>query len=162
LISYVFFRLGLALPHIAAGDNLDLPILGGILRSGGAFFIRRTWGDDALYSALAREYIEVSSVFFYTYMQYWMANTLCDRHCWRKVIILNALSKAHAVEQVCHLTTNSNDGSHRVNRRSTNTIVRQAIAAKVWRSEIDSGGIIKWTYQGLHHCANEYRLRQSM
>ncbi|RKP08223.1 hypothetical protein THASP1DRAFT_15940, partial [Thamnocephalis sphaerospora] len=58
LISYVFFRLGLALPHIAAGDNLDLPVVGGILRRGGAFFIRRTWGDDMLYGELAREYIE--------------------------------------------------------------------------------------------------------
>lgn len=59
VISYVFFRLGLALPFIAAGDNLDLPVVGSILRKGGAFFIRRSWGDDPLYEALAREYIQV-------------------------------------------------------------------------------------------------------
>ncbi|KAJ9071859.1 hypothetical protein DSO57_1033031 [Entomophthora muscae] len=59
VISYVFFRLGLALPFIAAGDNLDLPVVGSILRKGGAFFIRRSWADDPLYEALAREYIQV-------------------------------------------------------------------------------------------------------
>ncbi|RKP25576.1 hypothetical protein SYNPS1DRAFT_11380, partial [Syncephalis pseudoplumigaleata] len=53
-----FFRLGLALPHIAAGDNLDLPVVGNILRHGGAFFIRRSWENDLLYTELAREYIE--------------------------------------------------------------------------------------------------------
>ncbi|KAI8057148.1 acyltransferase-domain-containing protein [Syncephalis plumigaleata] len=58
LISYVFFRLGLALPHIAAGDNLDLPVVGNILRHGGAFFIRRSWENDLMYTELAREYIE--------------------------------------------------------------------------------------------------------
>ncbi|KAI9592107.1 acyltransferase-domain-containing protein [Syncephalis fuscata] len=58
LISYVFYRLGLALPHIAAGDNLDMPILGNILRHGGAFFIRRSWDSDLMYTELAREYIE--------------------------------------------------------------------------------------------------------
>lgn len=59
VISYIFFRLGLALPFVAAGDNLDLPIVGSILRRGGAFFIRRSWGDDPLYEAVAREYIQV-------------------------------------------------------------------------------------------------------
>lgn len=59
VISYVFFRLGLALPFIAAGDNLDLPVVGSILRKGGAFFIRRSWGEDPLYETIAREYIQV-------------------------------------------------------------------------------------------------------
>jgi glycerol-3-phosphate O-acyltransferase len=65
LISYVFFRLGLALPHIAAGDNLDLPVVGNILRHGGAFFIRRSWENDLMYTELAREYIEVSYYLVY-------------------------------------------------------------------------------------------------
>ncbi|KAJ3032685.1 hypothetical protein HDV00_007205 [Rhizophlyctis rosea] len=59
VISYIFYRLGLALPHIAAGDNLNLPAIGPFLRHGGAFFIRRQWGDDVLYNTLMREYIEL-------------------------------------------------------------------------------------------------------
>ncbi|RUS23656.1 acyltransferase-domain-containing protein [Jimgerdemannia flammicorona] len=58
VISYVFFRLGIALPHIAAGDNLDMPIVGGILKGSGAFFIRRVWGDDLMYKAVLDEYME--------------------------------------------------------------------------------------------------------
>ncbi|CAG8445599.1 13588_t:CDS:10 [Dentiscutata erythropus] len=58
VISYIFFRLGLALPHIAAGDNLDLPIVGTVFRRSGAFFIRRTWGEDQLYGSIAKEYLE--------------------------------------------------------------------------------------------------------
>ncbi|CAG8637796.1 8623_t:CDS:2, partial [Cetraspora pellucida] len=54
----VSFSLGLALPHIAAGDNLDMPIVGKILKRGGAFFIRRTWGDDQLYGSIVKEYLE--------------------------------------------------------------------------------------------------------
>ncbi|KAJ3360646.1 hypothetical protein GGF32_008262 [Allomyces javanicus] len=58
VISYVFYRLGLALPHIAAGQNLNIPIVGGLLKKGGAFFIRRSFGNDPLYSAIFKEYIE--------------------------------------------------------------------------------------------------------
>ena len=40
----------LAPPHIAAGVNLNLPIVGSILRRGGAFFIRRSFrGQCALH-----------------------------------------------------------------------------------------------------------------
>ncbi|KAI9350608.1 acyltransferase-domain-containing protein [Zopfochytrium polystomum] len=59
VISYIFFRLGLALPHIAAGDNLNMPIVGTLLKYSGAFFIRRVWGDDQLYVSVMREYIEL-------------------------------------------------------------------------------------------------------
>ncbi|RHZ75921.1 hypothetical protein Glove_208g142 [Diversispora epigaea] len=58
VISYIFFRLGLALPHIAAGENLDLPIIGRILKRGGAFYIRRSWGEDQLYGSVVKEYVE--------------------------------------------------------------------------------------------------------
>ena len=34
---YVVYRAGLTVPHIAAGANLNLPLVGGILRRGGAF-----------------------------------------------------------------------------------------------------------------------------
>ncbi|MCO5555734.1 hypothetical protein L7F22_009279 [Adiantum nelumboides] len=56
--SWLIFRLGLSLPHIVAGENLDLPVVGNILRGGGAFFIRRTFQGDELYPAVIKEYIE--------------------------------------------------------------------------------------------------------
>ena len=40
-ISWLFFRLGLSLPHIIAGENLNMPILGPVLSKCGAVFIRR-------------------------------------------------------------------------------------------------------------------------
>lgn len=46
-MSYVLFASGLECPHIAAGDNLNLPLVGSLLAHGGAFFIRRTTkGED--------------------------------------------------------------------------------------------------------------------
>ncbi|KAJ3016431.1 hypothetical protein HKX48_004039 [Thoreauomyces humboldtii] len=59
VLSYIFYRLGIALPHIAAGDNLNMPVVGSVLKAGGAFFIRRQWGDDVMYNVLMREYIEL-------------------------------------------------------------------------------------------------------
>ncbi len=43
LLSYVIFNRGLMVPHIAAGINLNLPIVGQLMRGGGAYFIRRTF-----------------------------------------------------------------------------------------------------------------------
>ncbi|ORZ18841.1 acyltransferase-domain-containing protein [Absidia repens] len=57
VVSYLMFRLGLQIPHIAAGQNLDMPIVGNILRNAGAFFIRREWGDDLLYKTIMEEYL---------------------------------------------------------------------------------------------------------
>lgn len=57
LMSYVIYRAGLVPPHIAAGDNLDLPVLGRILRGGGAFFLRRSFKGDPLYATVFAEYL---------------------------------------------------------------------------------------------------------
>ncbi|HSG66423.1 MAG TPA: glycerol-3-phosphate 1-O-acyltransferase PlsB, partial [Gammaproteobacteria bacterium] len=57
LLSYVIYRRGLASPHIAAGINLNLPLIGPFLRRGGAFFMRRSFRGDALYSAVFRSYL---------------------------------------------------------------------------------------------------------
>lgn len=57
VLSYTLYRAGIMLPHIAAGDNLNLPILGGFLRRGGAFFMRRSFKDDPLYAAVLDEYL---------------------------------------------------------------------------------------------------------
>lgn len=57
LLSYLLYYENFMVPHIAAGDNLNLPILGGILRRGGAFFMRRSFRDDPLYTAVFEEYL---------------------------------------------------------------------------------------------------------
>ncbi len=57
LLSYVIYNKGLALPHIAAGVNLNMPMVGAILRRGGAFFIRRSFKGKVLYSAVFRAYL---------------------------------------------------------------------------------------------------------
>jgi glycerol-3-phosphate O-acyltransferase len=56
LLAYVIYRRGLAPPHIAAGVNLNVPVVGPILRRGGAFFIRRSFHGNALYAAVFRSY----------------------------------------------------------------------------------------------------------
>ena len=58
LLSYVIYNENLAIPYIAAGNNLNLPIIGRILRGGGAFFMRRSFRDNPLYAAVLRTYIE--------------------------------------------------------------------------------------------------------
>lgn len=57
LVSHVLHHEGLMLPHIAAGDNLDLPLVGGLLRGGGAFFMRRRFARDRIYAAVFAEYL---------------------------------------------------------------------------------------------------------
>ena len=57
LLSYVVHKIGLTVPHIAAGANLNLPIVGGILRRGGAFFLRRSFKNDELYGEVFAAYI---------------------------------------------------------------------------------------------------------
>ena len=57
LLSYLLYHRGFMIPHIAAGDNLNQPLLGSILRRGGAMFMRRSFRDDALYAAVFNEYL---------------------------------------------------------------------------------------------------------
>ena len=57
LLSYVIYVNGYAVPHIAAGINLDLPIVGRFLRMGGAFFIRRRFRGNALYTVVFMKYL---------------------------------------------------------------------------------------------------------
>ncbi|HEU0096944.1 MAG TPA: glycerol-3-phosphate 1-O-acyltransferase PlsB, partial [Rhizomicrobium sp.] len=57
LLSYVLYHQGLVPPHIAAGINLNLPVIGTILRKGGAFFMRRSFRGNPLYSAVFTEYV---------------------------------------------------------------------------------------------------------
>jgi glycerol-3-phosphate O-acyltransferase len=57
LLSYVIYRKGFAVPHVAAGINLNLPVIGRFLRKGGAFFLRRTFKGDAVYAAVFAKYL---------------------------------------------------------------------------------------------------------
>ena len=57
LLSYVIFNRGLMVPHIAAGINLNLPIVGQIMRGAGAYFIRRTFSGNELYTSVFKEYL---------------------------------------------------------------------------------------------------------
>lgn len=57
LLSYVLYHQGLVPPHIAAGVNLNFWPAGPIFRRLGAFFIRRTFKGNKLYSTVFREYL---------------------------------------------------------------------------------------------------------
>ena len=57
LLSYVIYQQGLASPHIAAGINLNFWPIGKMFRRGGAFFIRRSFSGNKLYSVIFREYL---------------------------------------------------------------------------------------------------------
>ncbi|EQD31815.1 glycerol-3-phosphate acyltransferase [mine drainage metagenome] len=58
LLSYQLYKNGLVPPHIAAGVNLNLPLVGPLLRRGGAFFLRRSFKANALYSSVFAAYVD--------------------------------------------------------------------------------------------------------
>ncbi len=62
LLSYFINAAGLAPPHIAAGANLNFPVVGPVLRRGGAFFLRRSFKGEPLYAAVFREYLHTMLV----------------------------------------------------------------------------------------------------
>lgn len=57
LLSFVIYKRGLMVPHIAAGINLNMPIVGQLMRGAGAYFIRRSFNGNALYTSVFKEYI---------------------------------------------------------------------------------------------------------
>ena len=57
LLGYIVYEQGLHTPHIAAGINLNMPIVGPILRRGGAFFLRRSFKGNRLYAAVFDAYL---------------------------------------------------------------------------------------------------------
>ncbi len=57
LLSYIIYHQGYALPHIAAGINLNIPVVGRLLRKCGAFFIRRSFAGNALYTVVFMKYL---------------------------------------------------------------------------------------------------------
>ncbi len=59
LLSYVIYNRGFAVPHVAGGANLNLPVIGRFLRKGGAFFLRRSFKGNALYPVVFMTYLGV-------------------------------------------------------------------------------------------------------
>jgi glycerol-3-phosphate O-acyltransferase len=57
LLAYIVHQEGLSLPHTAAGINLNMPIIGSILRRGGAFYLRRSFKGNRLYAAVFNAYL---------------------------------------------------------------------------------------------------------
>jgi glycerol-3-phosphate O-acyltransferase len=57
LMPYAIYTNGFALPHIAAGLNLNLPVVGPLLRKGGTFFMRRSFRGSPLYTAVFMKYL---------------------------------------------------------------------------------------------------------
>lgn len=56
IMSYALHERAIVPPHIAAGINLNMPVIGSVLRRSGAFFIRRSF-NSALYSTIFSEYL---------------------------------------------------------------------------------------------------------
>ncbi|RYP04894.1 hypothetical protein DL764_004164 [Monosporascus ibericus] len=57
-MQLICYRLGLALPVVVAGDNLNFPLVGPFLQNAGAMWIRRSFGNDVLYTTLVQVYID--------------------------------------------------------------------------------------------------------
>ncbi|MCL1075530.1 glycerol-3-phosphate 1-O-acyltransferase PlsB [Shewanella dokdonensis] len=58
LLSYLLYFEGMVPPHIAAGINLNFWPAGPLFRRGGAFFIRRSFNGNKLYTAVFKEYLD--------------------------------------------------------------------------------------------------------
>lgn len=58
LASYSLYQAGLVPPHIAAGVNLNFWPIGGLLRRCGAFYLRRSFSGDPIYTAVFRAYVD--------------------------------------------------------------------------------------------------------
>ncbi len=59
LVSYLVHEHGFIPPHIAAGLNLNLPLVGPLMRRCGAFFLRRSFRSQKLYSTVFYEYLSM-------------------------------------------------------------------------------------------------------
>jgi len=58
VMSWVLWKRGYQMPVVAAGANLSFFPLGPVLRRAGAFFLRRSFGADRLYSAAFKAYVK--------------------------------------------------------------------------------------------------------
>ncbi|KAF9894700.1 hypothetical protein FE257_006590 [Aspergillus nanangensis] len=54
----ICYRLGIALPVVVAGDNLNMMLVGWFLQHAGAMWIRRSFGNDPLYATVVQAYVD--------------------------------------------------------------------------------------------------------
>jgi 1-acyl-sn-glycerol-3-phosphate acyltransferase len=57
-LQLICYRLGITLPVVVAGDNLNFPLVGNFLQHAGAMWIRRSFDNDPLYMTLVQTYID--------------------------------------------------------------------------------------------------------
>ncbi len=57
VLSYFLFREQMVTPHVAAGINLNFWPIGRVFKGAGAFFIRRSFRGDRLYSEILKRYM---------------------------------------------------------------------------------------------------------
>ncbi len=57
ILSYILYHNNMQVPHVAAGKNLAFWPIGPLFRSGGAFFLRRSFRGAVLYARVFAEYI---------------------------------------------------------------------------------------------------------
>jgi glycerol-3-phosphate O-acyltransferase len=57
LLNYVLYEEHIVTPHVAAGINLNFWPIGSFLRRLGAFYIRRSFNNNRLYSVVFSEYV---------------------------------------------------------------------------------------------------------
>ncbi|RMZ79125.1 hypothetical protein DV738_g3425, partial [Chaetothyriales sp. CBS 135597] len=57
-LQLVCYRLGLTLPVVVSGDNLNFPLVGSFLQHTGAMWIRRSFEGDMLYTTLVQAYLD--------------------------------------------------------------------------------------------------------
>jgi glycerol-3-phosphate O-acyltransferase len=57
-LQILCYRMGLTLPVVIAGDNLNFPLVGPFLQNAGAMWIRRSFGEDQLYSTVVQSYVD--------------------------------------------------------------------------------------------------------
>lgn len=58
LMAWIFLERGMVAPHAAAGANLSFFPLGTVFRRGGAYFLRRSFKGDKVYTAAFRAYVK--------------------------------------------------------------------------------------------------------
>lgn len=58
-LHFICFRMGISLPVVVAGENLNFAVVGPMLKQVGAMYIKRSsWSQDPLYQTVVQSFIE--------------------------------------------------------------------------------------------------------
>ena len=62
ILTLTMFFFGMEIPHVCSGEDfLNIMVVNDMLRSSGAFFMRRTFKGDDLYRSIFTEYVKILS-----------------------------------------------------------------------------------------------------